>query len=316
MRLVFRVDASYNIGTGHVMRCLAIIEEAVLRNISCVVVGSLGGIDWIKQRLMQLGITHVAYLDFSQISKDNDVLVIDSYELLVTDSFIQPVYWKSVVSIADEGTPNYSSNLIIHPGIDPFIKYHTETKLLTGVEYIPLRKSIKKTRKIDSGKVGKVVIFGGGSDKFQLAKAVAHKLIEIKEFDCAIFFTDLKQEISSLDKRFQVVEFGPALDSQLEDTDLVITTASTSSLEIIAREIPLGVCNSANNQATYLKAITEKGLAIGIGSLNNSGIWDLDSNVIKALFQDPHLRVQLRKNSHGFLDLLGSQRIVDELQKL
>jgi hypothetical protein len=76
------------------------------------------------------------------------------------------------------------------------------------------------------------------------------------------------------------------------------------------------VCNSANNQATYLKAITEKGLAIGIGSLNNSGIWDLDSNVIKALFQDPHLRAQLRKNSHGFLDLLGSQRIVDELQKL
>ena len=278
--------------------------------------GSLGGIDWIKQHLMQPGITHVAHLDFSQISKDNDVLVIDSYELPVTDPFIQPVYWKSVVSIADEETPNYNSELIIHPGIDPFNKHHTETKLLTGVRYIPLRKTIKKTRKIDNGKVGKVVIFGGGSDKFQLANALAHELFEIKEFDRAIFFTDLGREVPLLDKRFQVVEFGAKLDSQLEDTDLVITTASTSSLEIIAREIPLGVCNSAKNQLPYLKAITEKGLAMGIGSLNIAGKWDLDLNVIKALFHDPHLRAQLRKNSHGFLDLFGSQRIVDELLKL
>ena len=34
MRLVFRVDASQDIGAGHVMRCSAIIEEAISRNIN------------------------------------------------------------------------------------------------------------------------------------------------------------------------------------------------------------------------------------------------------------------------------------------
>ena len=160
------------------------------------------------------------------------------------------------------------------------------------------------------------MIFGGGSDKFHLASAIANELIEIKLFEKAVFFTDLKQEISSLDSRFQIADFGAALDDVLEDADLVFTTASTSSLEIIAREIPLGVCRSVSNQGPYLKALSEKGLAVGVGSLNISGKWTLDSVLIRALFSDLNLRFLLRKNSSGFVDLLGSQRIVDEIQKL
>ena len=144
----------------------------------------------------------------------------------------------------------------------------------------------------------------------------ANELIEIKLFETAVFFTDLKQEISLLDSRFQTIDFGTALDDVLADSDLVFTTASTSSLEIIAREIPLAVCSSVNNQGPYLRALSEKSLAIGVGSLNSSGIWNLDSALIRELFNDPNLRYQLRKNSSGFLDLLGSQRILNELQCL
>ena len=316
MRLVFRVDASQDIGAGHVMRCSAIIEEAKSRNIDCIVVGSMGAIEWLELRIMRLGATYVEDWNSFQFSKDSDVLVIDSYEIPVTDSFIQPTNWKFVVNIADEETPNYTSNLIIHPGIDSFTEKQSGTKILMGPDFIPLRKNIKKSANFNVSDVKKVVIFGGGSDKFHLASAIANELIEIKLFEKAVFFTDLKQEISSLDSRFQIADFGAALDDVLEDADLVFTTASTSSLEIIAREIPLGVCRSVSNQGPYLKALSEKGLAVGVGSLNISGKWTLDSVLIRALFSDLNLRFLLRKNSSGFVDLLGSQRIVDEIQKL
>jgi len=316
MRLVFRVDASHNIGTGHVMRCSAIIEEAVSRNIRCVVVGHMGGIKWLENRLIQIGATFVEDWDDFQISKESDVLVIDSYEIPVTDSFIQPTRWKSVVSIADDETPNYTSNIVIHPGLDSISEKQSGTKFLTGAEYIPLRRGIQKSKKYNFSKVNKVVIFGGGSDKFEMASALANELISIKQFERAFFLTDLKHEIASLDPRFQVVEIGAALDNVLVDADLVFTTASTSSLEIIAREVPLAVCSSVNNQTPYLKALVDQGLAVGVGSINNSGTWNLDSKSIKALFTDPNLRYQLRKKSSGFLDLLGSQRIVNEIEKL
>lgn len=316
MRLVFRVDASQNIGTGHVMRCSAIIEEAVSRNIDCIVVGNMGGIEWLESRIMQLGVTFVEESNIFYFSKNSDILVIDSYEIPVTDSFIQPINWKFVVNIADEETPNYSSNLIIHPGIDSITVKQFGTKFLTGPDFIPLRKNIKKAANFNWGNVKKVVIFGGGSDKYNLASAIAAELVEISQFETAVFFTNLKQEIGLLDSRFQVADFGPALDDVLEDAGLVFTTASTSSLEIIAREIPLGVCSSVTNQDPYFKALSEKGLAVGVGTLNNSGKWNLDSALIRALFNDPNLRFNLRQNSSGFMDLLGSQRIVDELQSL
>ena len=316
MRLVFRVDASQDIGAGHVMRCSAIIEEAMSRNIECIVVGSMGGIEWLERRLMQLGTTHVEDWKNFEFSKVTDVLVIDSYKISMTDCFIQPGKWKSVVNIADEETPNYTSNLVIHPGIDSITEKQSGVRILTGPDFIPLRKSIKKSEIFNSSEVKKVVVFGGGSDKFHLASAIANELIEIQLFETAVFFTDLKQEISMLDSRFQISDFGAALDDVLADTDLVFTTASTSSLEIIAREIPLAVCSSVSNQGPYLRALSEKSLAIGVGSLNSSGSWNLDSALIRELFNDPNLRYQLRKNSSGFLDLLGSQRIVNELQCL
>ncbi len=316
MRLVFRVDASHNIGTGHVMRCSAIIEEAMSRNISCAIVGHMGGIKWLENRLIQLGVKQFEDCKEFQISKESDILIIDSYRIPVSDSFIQPARWKSVVNIADEETPNYGSNIVIHPGIDTINEKQSGGKFLTGSKYIPLRRDIQKSNKYSFAGVKKVVVFGGGSDKFKLASAIAGELKDIKQFESAYFLTDLKHEITSLDPRFQIVEFGSALDSTLADADLVFTTASTSSLEVVAREIPLAVCSSVDNQKPYLKALVDQGLAVGVGSLSNSKTWNLNTNVIQDLFTDPNLRFQMREKTSGFLDLLGSYRIVNAIQNL
>lgn len=316
MRLVFRVDASSSIGTGHVMRCSAIIEEAAARGTSCVVIGQLGGLRWLEDRLLGIGAVHYEDEDSFEITDGEDILVIDSYEIPVTHEFIQPKNWKTVVSISDDATPNYLASLVIHPGIDDFRSAESAYRVLKGTEFIPLRKSIKKSLRVNNSPLRKIVIFAGGVDNFGFALNLARYLKEISEFNEAVFFSNPQSEITSLDSRFVVRDFGPLLDVELENADLVFTTASTSSLEIIAREIPVGICFSVDNQISYFEALTKEGVAFGIGNLNPAKDWELNKVAIERLITDSNLRDQLSANSSGYVDLLGSQRLVDEILKL
>jgi spore coat polysaccharide biosynthesis predicted glycosyltransferase SpsG len=316
MRLVFRVDASPSTGTGHVMRCSAIIEEAALRGITSVVIGKLGGYKWLAERLKIIGAQHLEDSELFQIAKGEDILVIDSYDLPVTDDFIQPQNWKSVVSIADGVTPDYLAALVIHPGIDTYLKKENSGIILAGAKFIPFRKSIRKPLGAKGTTVRKVVIFAGGADSFNFALAMAQELREIQEFETAVFISTFDSEIASLDSRFRVQNFGSALDTELDGADLVFTSASTSSLEIIAREIPLGVCFTVNNQIPYFQALTDKGLALGIGYFSPAEKWKIDRVAIESLFSDSSLRDKLSNNSSHFLDLMGSQRIVNEILSL
>ena len=316
VRLVFRVDASSIIGTGHVMRCSAIIEEAIARRISCVVIGQLGGLQWLEERLINIGALYYENEVTFQITVGEDILVIDSYEIPVTHEFIQPKNWKAVISISDDATPNYFASLVIHPGIDKFRNTETAIRVLEGTEFIPFRKSIKKSLRVKNAPLRKIVIFAGGIDNFGFALNLARVMKEITEFNEVVFFSDSHSEITSLDSRFVVRNFGPLLDIELENADLVFTTASTSSLEIIAREIPVGICFSVDNQISYFDALIKEEVAFGIGNLNPAKNWELNQVAIKRLISDSGLRDQLSANSSGFLDLLGSQRLVDEILKL
>ena len=316
MRLVFRVDASSIIGTGHVMRCSAIIEEAIARGVTCVVIGQLGGLNWLEERLISIGALHYEDEKFFNVAKGKDVLVIDSYDISTSNEFIQPKYWKSVVSIADDVTPKYLASLVIHPGIDEFWKEGPDFRLLTGPKFVPFRKSIKKTLRDKNSPVRKIVSFAGGIDRFDLALSLAKLLKKYKDFDEAVFFSTSESHIASLDSRFVVRSFGPLLDAELENADLVFTTASTSSLEIIAREIPVGICFSVDNQISYFDSLVKKQVAFGIGNLNSEKNWELDQAAIERLINDSNLRDQLSDNSRDFLDLLGSQRLVNEILKL
>lgn len=312
MRLVFRVDASLDIGSGHAMRCLAIAEEAIARGIDCILVGSLGGVQWLEKRFADIKCQVSAIEDFPK-SQSNDVLVVDSYLLQSDDNFINQHLWRSRVDIVDEFTPERESDLFIHPGLDSEWFMGDRAKFLSGTKFIPLRKSITKNLLYKSGELNKLVIFGGGTDSHGFAVRMSRELCGLPGYDKAIFFSTEQNYIEELDPRFRVLPFGAALDHELSEVDLVFTTASTSSIEIIARELPLGVACSVDNQVTYYEAFSKSKVAAKIGEWVASGEWEIHTDVIHRLISDVNFRDELKLATHDFIDLFGAQRVLDAI---
>lgn len=316
MRFVFLSSASPAIGAGHVMRSSAIAEEAIDQGIECAFIGSIEGIDWLEGRVNSLGFSLFAPLAEFKPDPSSDVLILDSYDLDPSDIHIQQFLWKKIVLIADDLTPNYSCDLVIHPGLDESWFRGDRRFLLGGSKFIPLRKSISRIQREVSPRVKKIVVFGGGTDSFNLAKIIAESLVSLGAFETAIFFSSLKSEIEALDSRFRVFSFGTSLDQELSDADLVFTTASTSSIEMVARGIPLGIALATNNQKIYFEALLGSGLAADIGARTNSGLWNLNVSQIVELISDVGLRAKLVSNGFEKIDFEGSKRIVDAIVSL
>jgi spore coat polysaccharide biosynthesis predicted glycosyltransferase SpsG len=315
MRLVFRADASMNLGSGHVMRCLAIAEEAVSRGTQCVLVGSLGGVDWLQERITSIGINLIPESKFFPVD-NSDVLIIDSYTLPRDDNFISANKWGSVVAIADEATPPYEAGLVIHPGLDGAWFKGNQENFLFGPQFIPIRKSIKKSLRRNITELKKIVVFGGGTDTYRFAQEIGRQLSGLSGYEVVSFFSLEKKGIEALDSRFKVYPFGSALDTELIEADLVFTTASSSSLEIVAREIPLGVACSIANQHTYFQALSDSKIAVQIGDRTSTGYWEFDVEAIRRLVSDHELRKETRMACDGFIDLGGSKRIVDAVIRM
>ena len=317
MRLVFRADASPEIGSGHVMRCSAIAEEALSRGISAILVGATGGLAWLDQRLSAIGLVILNTQDFYTFENSvEDILIIDSYDRNVSDAFISRNNGNHVVAIVDDLTPQYPAELFIHPGIDGGWFAGDKEKFLSGPDFIPLRKSIRKLNITVTPKVKKVLVFGGGTDLYGFGLAVGETLRELEGFDEAIFYSSNQRPIESLDSRFRVVTFGASLDNEIENVDLVFTTASTSSLEVLAREIPMGIGCAVDNQVAYYNALTKLSVSSPIGIRADSGTWNLNHTAISQLISDDELRRSLIRKATGFIDLKGASRILDAILEL
>ena len=107
--------------------------------------------------------------------------------------------------------------------------------------------------------------------------------------------------------------YWPELDLVANDVDVVLTTASTSSLEFIAREIPTGVVCAVDNQEEYYEKLGRLGYASQIGFRNPIVGWEFNVEAIRELMESQEKRRVLTETIKGLIDLKGAQRVIDYL---
>ncbi len=313
MRFVFRADSSKFSGAGHVMRCSALAEEAISRGLECVFVGTISSSDWLLDRISNLGFSNIYEPNDFNPQKNRDVLILDTYEINIAEDFIERTRWKKIILIADQQTPAYQADLIIHPGLEGGWYNGDRGIFLAGSKYIPFRKSITKNHREVSRELNRLVVFGGGTDYFGLATKIAEIIKDLEGYNYATFISNQRNLIESLDPRFSVIEFGFDMDQEISRADLVLTTASTSSFEILARELPLGIACTVENQKSNYEVLGNLGLASQIGERTPNGQWSLNPHNISRLINDYSYRSNLVSKGKNIFDLKGSQRIIDAI---
>jgi len=318
MRYVLRADASQSMGAGHIMRSSAIAEELITRGEDVIFVGQISDLPWVEERFASLGFANI-YDSANEFLSNatSDVLLLDSYQISVDDKFINPKNWLHIVAIVDALTPNYHCTLRIHPGLDSSWIGESKVPVLAGPKYIPFRASLSQNITPDDKSKGplKISVVAGGSDPYKLVFEIAKILAEFPElFEAYLFSNSTSKE--NLDDRFHYVEIGQKLDELIRDADLVFTTSNTSSLEFIARGLPVGVACAVDNQEQYFKSLGELGVAAQIGFRTLSNDWDLDTEKIHLLVKSPELRESLIAKGMGLIDFKGASRIVDIITTL
>jgi spore coat polysaccharide biosynthesis predicted glycosyltransferase SpsG len=316
MRIVFRADATPQIGAGHVMRLSAIAEEAIQRGIECFFVGHIREIQWLDEYVHSVGYHQVLNpKSISSVMSKQTVLMIDSYEIPVSEPYLDPIGWNLIVSITDALTPSYYSNLVVAPGISSHRLNHKGSNVLSGPMYIPFRKSISRSVKVNPTTNPRLLIFGGGTDQFGMAPKIAQLIRQKYDYSEANFLYHESFEIESMDPRFKVFPFGPALESIINQSDVVITSASTSSFEVLARGIPVGVVRLVGNQDENYRDLGKAGLVLRIGNRSDDGSWIFSIAELERLLLDSEHRDGLSRKNSTVFDFLGSSRILDEVSR-
>jgi spore coat polysaccharide biosynthesis predicted glycosyltransferase SpsG len=315
MRFVFRSDASINSGTGHVMRGIGIIQELIRREYPVYFVGNTGEIPWINELIQNESFAAIYRSESDFIpNNDSDVLIFDSYSLPVDHSFIRIENWKHVIVIGDEFTPSYSACLKINPTFALNSKSHNYLLSLTGPSFIPIRNGIKRVNLSQSNDYVRICIVGGGVDQQEFVPAISNMLSRISGNFVANFFTNKKHLVSG-DARFRVFPIGKMLDEIANKSHVALTTASTSSIEFMARGCGVGIACSVKNQENYYYEFTKLGICLPIGKYTDKK-WNLDAVNIKKLVKSKEQRLKISSAATSLLDMNGTERIVSRILDL
>jgi spore coat polysaccharide biosynthesis predicted glycosyltransferase SpsG len=300
------------------MRSSAIAEELITGGEEVFFVGEISDLPWVERRIARLGFNGIYAKCNDFISKpETDVLILDSYDIPLTDEFIAPKNWHRIISIVDQVTPNYHCSLRIHPGLDSNWTGGSRIPILSGPRYIPFRSSIAKSISFSyqKGRVLRIAVVAGGSDPFELVHKIARILVEFSEEIEVLLFSNNTSDLIG-DPRFCYVELSEDFDELTREVDLILTTASTSSLEFLARGFCVGIACAVDNQQQYFDNLGELGVASQIGSRSADNNWDIDKEKIHLLVTSNELRENLKSKAKGLIDFQGASRIVHAIKLL
>ena len=314
-QFIIHADANEIIGSGHILRMVPIVEELLVLGFDVIFVGTISGISWVSELLKEIGVSKFYAIEDFQFSHLNQTLIFDSYTLKPDHEFLDSKNWKSIVSIVDNNSPKYHAHLYINPY--PFSKWvppleYGSSTVLAGLNYVLLRNSLKRIKQseyLPNSLVPRIVVSGGGVDKYDFCEEFSRILQNIDlPYKATIFASDQSNKI--LDPRISYELIGKNFEEHIFGTDIFFTTAGLTSWELMANGGVVGVAASVNNQLENYKNIVQCNFGVGIGERDANGNWHFDKAVICRLISDLEFRMSFFKKTKEVISVHGTENVV------
>lgn len=342
MKIAIRADATRDIGGGHVMRSLVIARELyqrnhdvsffAVRNSFSLVPIALSGVNGIEIDAGQFD-------DPSIIPEGFDLILIDSYRLGIEYEIALQKRCSQLAVLDDIPARKHCANILIDPTFGREAEEYRSSslvpdhcKLLTGVEYAPLRADFSdlRSKKTDLSKrvthnPPEIIVSLGLTDPENDTLKVVRDLLRLQmPFNTNIVLgkeSNQKQEIERLIS--QQAEIGPGKFSCLEAVedmaslmaacDIAIGAGGSTCWERCCLGLPSIILVQADNQRDITAKLSNLGAIICLGDSKNLEPGAVAS-VLQELLEDPDKMAALGSTAAAICDGKGALRIADALE--
>lgn len=328
-KIYFRVDGSKTIGYGHVFRCIA-LAQMLNAEFNCIFATRIFD-SFLEDTISQVGFNVVElqqdeshFSEFLNLLSGDEFVVLDNY--FFDTSYQTEIKQKGckLVCIDDIHDKHYVADIVINhaEGInEKSYSIENYTKLLLGYRYALLRpeflKAAKQQKIISDGK-NDVLISLGGTDPEDLIIKITNTFLKhphinsislISKIDCSKFDNPENKEI----RKYWGLS-AEELSGIMLHSDIGFFPASTVSVEACACKLPLIGGWFVDNQVNIYNAILDKGLAVGIGNineLNEDKLYDAIAEITKK-----ENAAQIVSNQSEVIDGSSGTRILETCKKM
>ena len=338
--LVIRTDASAAMGTGHVMRCLA-LAQAWRREGGDVVFAMADSTPGLARRLEHEHFSSKRLNCAAGSSEDAKALAIAAAELHATWVAVDGYQFSSayqhsieqsgfkILWIDDTGQcMPYCADLILNQNVyaepEMYLERSEETRLLLGPEYVLLREEFlgwKNWRRDFREAAARVLVTMGGSDAqnatAQILRVLARADLDI-EIDVVVGGSNphgeiIRQLIRELPCRVSIRSDVANMAELMAGADLAISAAGVTCYELALLQVPMILVTLAKNQVPTAKAFGNCGAAVNLGNFENSD-FGLVIEAVRELSVNREYRRSLANKARSLIDGNGSNRVCQALQ--
>ncbi|TWP35072.1 PseG/SpsG family protein [Leekyejoonella antrihumi] len=334
-RVALRCDASPTLGVGHVVRCLALAEELQARGIEVLLLGDLGGVEWVEQLYAERGIRQVAAPERAHELADLavqltvDAVVLDGYGLPPQCGVQLRARKITVLAIVDyQFGAGQSADLYVDQnlGAEPAAG-QDPGGFLAGLDYALFRDSVLQHRRglpLTTRSPPRVLAVFGGTDPFGASPTIVPLLLATGapvHLIAVAARAELGEALRSLPtesgQQVEVVPPARNLPAIAVGCDLVISAAGSSIWEMLCLGVPCAVVCVVDNQRDGYRRIVASALAAPIGLLaelrEQPRARHIAIDRLRVLLSDAPLRAQLARSGQLAVDGQGRARVVDAL---
>ncbi|MEB3102220.1 UDP-2,4-diacetamido-2,4,6-trideoxy-beta-L-altropyranose hydrolase [Ferviditalea candida] len=312
MRVVFRVDASAQLGTGHLMRCLALADELRSKGVEVSFICREPSEhlcddverkrDYRLHRLTQAAPQSDAEETKSILSRERrvDWLIVDHYGLDAQWEQQMRPYVRKIMVIDDLANRPHDCDLLLDQNfyIDMHARYENllpnQCRKLLGPEYALLRREFKAARKDlkeRNGKIRRILISFGGSDPTNETLKVLQAIRLLKRNDISIdvivgIESPNKEQVKKICSQMQHATFHCQVENMayfMANADLVVGAGGVSMWERCFLGLPSIVVVTAQNQKDAASAAAKSGAIWNLGWHENVDPAMLASTIHRAL---------------------------------
>jgi len=314
--LIIRADASTRIGTGHIMRCIALAQAwqdrgGVVTFLSHCDSGAL------RQRIIEEGFDifpiEKPYPDPDDLSSTLKVLSAMSHELSATSPWLvldgyhfTPGYQKVIrengyrLLVIDDMAhlDHYYADILLNQNIHASSLSYScdmDTMKLLGCEYVLLRREFlkyKDWKREISDKAKKILVTIGGSDPNNVTLKVirALNILNDPDLEVKIVAGPANPNIKSLENGLNNPSFNihllPSVSNMPELmvwADIAISAGGSTCLEMAYMGLPNVILILAENQLKVAKSLDTYGISINAGWHAEISEYDLSKMLEKII---------------------------------